>query len=85
MGIRTAQLTRPIAGFAALFGLALVPRRCPPAQGTPEQRAACETTRCGCAANSFRTCTASPPACSAIARYLSPRCRAVFAGKKKPR
>ena len=85
MNLRTAQRTlRPIAGLAALFGLALVLAPVPAsAQGTPEQRAACES-------DAMRLCGQYVPdvqritACMQLnRRYLSPRCRAVFA--KKPR
>jgi hypothetical protein len=85
MKLRTAQRTlRPIAGLAALFGLALVLAPVPAsAQGTPEQRAACE-------ADAMRLCGQYVPDVQRITacmhqnrRYLSPRCRAVFA--KKPR
>ncbi len=77
MGIRTAQLTLPIAGFAALLGLALVASPAA-AQGTQEQRAACEN-------DAMRLCGEFVPdvdritACMHRKRaYLTPRCRAVF-------
>ncbi len=82
MRIRTAELTLlPIAGFAALVCLALmsVPAA---AQGTPEQRAACEN-------DAMRLCGDFVPdvdritACMHRKRaFLSPRCRAVFTRRR---
>jgi hypothetical protein len=52
------------ASFAALAGIAMWFGLSPAgAQGTPEQRAACENDACGCAVNSVATFSASPPAC----------------------
>ena len=43
MGFRTGRTWRPITSFAMLLGLALMIDASPAAaQGTPEQRAACE-------------------------------------------
>jgi type II secretory pathway component PulL len=89
MGLRTHRLHwRPVAGLAALFGLALMLAPSPgAAQGTPEQRAACE-------GDAMRLCGDFVPdaqritACMAQKRrLLSPRCRAVFDGgaRKKTR
>jgi hypothetical protein len=76
--------SRAIAGFVALAGLALW-LGCSPAaaQGTPDQRAACE-------ADAMRLCQEFVPdvqritACmSQKRRYLSPRCRVYFGGKRR--
>ena len=75
---------RPIIGFAMLLGLALMTAASPAAaQGTPEQRAACEN-------DAMRLCGQYVPdvdritACMHARRsHLSPRCRAVFSKKKK--
>ena len=82
MRIRTAQCALlPIAGFAALVCLALMwlPAA---AQGTPDQRAACEN-------DAMRLCGEFVPdvnritACMQRKRaYLSPRCRAVFSRRR---
>jgi hypothetical protein len=82
MGIRAAQLSLlPIAGFAAMLCLALLASPAA-AQGTPEQRAACEN-------DAMRLCGEFVPdvdritACMQRKRaYLTPRCRAVF-GKRR--
>jgi hypothetical protein len=87
MKLRTAQSTlRPLTGVAALFGLALMLAPLPAAaQGTPEQRAACE-------GDAMRLCGDFVPDVQRITacmnqkrRYLSARCRAVFTtgGAKK--
>jgi hypothetical protein len=82
MGLRTAQRTlRPVIGLAALLGLALAFASPAAAQqSTPEQRAACEP-------DAMRLCNQYVPdvqrvsACmSHYRRYLSPACRAAFAG-----
>jgi hypothetical protein len=82
MGLRTAQRTlRPVIGLAALLGLALAFASPAAAQQwTPEQRAACEP-------DAMRLCNQYVPdvqrvsACmSHYRRYLSPACRAAFAG-----
>ena len=82
MGIRTAQRSLgPVLGLAAFLGLALSFTSSPAAaQWTPEQRAACEP-------DAMRLCNQYVPdvqrvsACmSHYRRYLSPACRAVFAG-----
>ena len=83
MKIRTDRLHRRLMMMvAALFGIALmsVPAA---AQGTPEQRAACQ-------GDAQRLCGQYVPdvdritACmSQKRRYLSPRCRAVFTGGAK--
>lgn len=82
MGIRTAQVTLlPVAGFAALLGLALMASPAA-AQGTQEQRAACEN-------DAMRLCGEFVPdvdritACMHRKRaYLTPRCRAVFTKRR---
>ena len=88
MKFRTAhKAARPIAGVAALFGLALLLAPAPAAaQGTPEQRAACEP-------DAMRLCGEFVPdverikACMYRKRaQLSPACRVYFGGggrKKK--
>jgi hypothetical protein len=83
MGLFSTRLHRaPIFGIAALIGLALMVQPAA-AQGTPEQRAACE-------GDAMRFCNQYVPdvqrvtACMAQhRRYLSPRCRAVFQGGAK--
>jgi hypothetical protein len=86
MGFRTGRhYRRPIIGFAMLLGLALMTAASPAAaQGTPEQRAACEN-------DAMRLCGQFVPdvdritACMHARRsQLSPRCRAVF-GRKRGR
>ena len=82
MRIRTAELTLlPIAGFAVLVCLALmsVPAA---AQGTPEQRAACEN-------DAMRLCGEFVPdveritACMQRKRaFLTPRCRSQFTRRR---
>jgi hypothetical protein len=82
MGIRTAQRgLLAIAAVAALFCLALTSAPAN-AQGTPEQRAACEN-------DAMRLCQEFVPdvdritACMHRKRaYLSPRCRAVFTRRR---
>ena len=88
MGLRTAQRTlRPVIGLAALLWLALAFASSPAAaqQWTPEQRAACEP-------DAMRLCNQYVPdvqrvsACmSHYRRYLSPACRAAFAGGARKR
>ena len=85
MELCTARLgLRPITGFAVLFGLALMLVPVPaPAQGTPEQRAACEGDArrlCG----QFTDVQQITACMQQNRRYLSPRCRAEF-GKRKGR
>jgi type II secretory pathway component PulL len=83
--MRTARFhPRLIASFCALAGLALWLGMSPAAaQGTPEQRAACE-------ADAMRLCQEFVPdvqritACmSQKRRHLSPRCRVYFGGKRR--
>jgi hypothetical protein len=87
MGIRSRHLhRRSITSIAALFGLALMASLAPSpavAQGTPEQRAACE-------GDAMRLCGDYVPdvqrvtACMHAKRSrLSPRCRAVFGKRPK--
>ena len=85
MGIRIPQRNLlPIMGLAALCGLAAMLAPSPgAAQGTPEQRAACE-------GDAMRLCGEFVPDVQRIKscmhlkrRYLSPRCRAVFIGGAK--
>lgn len=77
MGTRTAGLNLlPIAGVAALFGLAVTWSQAA-AQGSPEQRAACEGDAmrlCGQFndVNQIKTCMQRQRA------YVSARCRAVM-------
>ena len=87
MGLRTAQRTlRPVIGLAALLGLGLAFASPAAAQQwTPEQRAACEP-------DAMRLCNQYVPdvqrvsACmSHYRRYLSPACRAAFAGGARKR
>ncbi len=83
MEFRTGRTWRPITGFAMLLGLALMIDASPAAaQGTPEQRAACED-------DAMRLCGQFVPdvdritACMHARRsQLSPRCRAVFSRKR---
>jgi hypothetical protein len=73
-----------LAGLAALFALGLLLAPAPGvAQGTPEQRAACE-------GDAMRLCGQYVPDVQRITacmhqkrRYLSPRCRAVFYKKRR--
>jgi hypothetical protein len=85
MGTQTARSrSRLITSVAALAGLALWAGLTPAAgQGTPEQRAACEN-------DAMRLCQEFVPdvqritACmSQKRRYLSPRCRVYFSGKRR--
>ncbi len=85
MEFRTDRLhRRSIMTIAALLGLALVAVASPAAaQGTPEQRAACE-------GDAMRLCGNYVPdvqritACMHARRsQLSPRCRAVFGGVRR--
>jgi len=85
MRFRTAQASLwPITGAAALFGLALLLAPSPAsAQGTPDQRAACEP-------DAMRLCGEFVPdverikACMYRKRsQLSPACRVYFGGGKK--
>jgi hypothetical protein len=87
MRLRTAQRTlRPVIGLAALLGLALAFASPAAAQQwSPEQRAACEP-------DAMRLCNQYVPdvqrvsACmSHYRRYLSPACRAAFAGGARKR
>ena len=87
MELCTARLgLRPITGVvvAVLFGVALMLVPVPAAaQGTPEQRAACEGDAmrlCG----QFRDVQQITACMQQNRRYLSPRCRAEF-GKRKGR
>jgi hypothetical protein len=80
----TRRDLRWIIGPAALLGVALISLPAG-AQGTPEQRAACE-------ADAMRLCQQYVPdvnqitACMSRNRSkLSPRCRAQFGGGKKKR
>jgi hypothetical protein len=81
MGIRTAWLhLLPILGVAALFGLALTWSQAV-AQGTPEQRAACEGDAmrlCGqySDVNQIKTCMQRQRA------YVSSRCRAAMGRRR---
>jgi hypothetical protein len=76
----TRPSLRPITGLAVLFCLAVMPVPAA-AQGTPEQRAACE-------GDAMRLCPQFTDVQQITAcmqqkrRYLSPRCRAEF-GKRK--
>ena len=82
MGIRNARFDLlPIAAAAALLGLALMPQPAA-AQGSPDQRAACEN-------DAMRLCGEFVPdvdritACMHRKRaYLTPRCRAVFTRRR---
>jgi hypothetical protein len=81
---RTAQLKlKLIVGLAALCCIAVpLPAA---AQGTPEQRAACEgdaTRLCGQFVPDVQRITSCM---TQMRRYLSPRCRAVFEGGAKRR
>ena len=87
MHLRTARLyLRAILGAAALLGLAPTLAPSPAAaQGTPEQRAACE-------GDALRLCADVVPDVQRITaclhqkrRYLSPRCRAEFFASRKRR
>ena len=73
---------RPITGVAVLFGLALLLVPVPTAaQGTPEQRAACEGDArrlCG----QFMDVQQITACMQQNRRYLNPRCRAEF-GKRR--
>jgi hypothetical protein len=82
MGVFSLLSRASVLGVAALIGLSLVAQPAA-AQGTPEQRAACE-------GDAMRLCNQYVPdvqritACMAQhRRYLSPRCRAVFSGGAK--
>jgi hypothetical protein len=83
MGLFSTRLDRAsIFGIAALIGLALMAQPAA-AQGTPEQRAACE-------GDAMRFCNQYVPDVQRVTacmgqhrRYLSPRCRAVFEGGAK--
>ena len=87
MGLRTGRLLSTVdhGSCGMLLGLALTAAASPAAaQGTPEQRAACEN-------DAMRLCGQFVPdvqritACMrAKRRQLSPRCRAVF-GRKRGR
>ncbi len=85
--LHTARIgLRPITGLAAVFGLGLMLAPVPAAaQGTPEQRAACE-------GDAMRLCGQFVPDVERITacmhqnrRYLSPRCRAVAGTARKRR
>ena len=77
---------RPITSLALLFGFGLMLASVPAAaQGTPEQRSACE-------GDAMRLCGQFVPDVQRITacmqqnrRYLSPRCRAVFTASRKGR
>jgi hypothetical protein len=83
MEFRTGRYWRPITAFAMLLGLVLMIDASPAAaQGTPQQRAACED-------DAMRLCGQFVPdvdritACMHARRsQLSPRCRAVFSRKR---
>jgi hypothetical protein len=83
MKLSTGRCWRPITGFAMLLGLVLMIDASPAAaQGSPQQRAACEN-------DAMRLCGQYVPdvdritACMHARRsQLSPRCRAVFARKR---
>ena len=82
--IRTAHYRKPIMTLAALCGFALISMPAV-AQGTPEQRAACE-------GDAQRLCGQFIPDVNRITacmtqnrRYLSARCRAAFEGAKRKR
>jgi type II secretory pathway component PulL len=83
MRIRTDRLQRrSMMIVAALFGLTLMSLPAA-AQGTPEQRAACQD-------DAMRLCNQYVPDVNRITacmsqkrRYLSARCRAVFSGGAK--
>jgi type II secretory pathway component PulL len=83
MRIRTDRLyRRSMMIVAALFGLTLMSLPAA-AQGSPEQRAACQD-------DAMRLCNQYVPDVNRITacmsqkrRYLSPRCRAVFGGGAK--
>ena len=87
MGMQAARLRlRLFTSFAVLAGITLWLGLSPAAaQGTPEQRAACEN-------DAMRLCQEFVPdvqritACmSQKRRYLSPRCRVYFVGKRRGR
>lgn len=82
MGVFSLLSRASLLGVVALIGLSLMAQPAA-AQGTPEQRAACE-------GDAMRLCNQYVPdvqritACMAQhRRYLSPRCRAVFSGGAK--
>ena len=87
MGVQTARLRlRVNTSFAALAGIALWVGLSPAAaQGTPEQRAACENdamrlcSEFGGDVQRITTCM------SQKRRYLSPQCRVYFDGKRRGR
>jgi hypothetical protein len=87
MAMQTARLRlRLITRFAAVAGIALFLGFSPAsAQGTPEQRAACENdamrlcSEFGSDAQRITACM------SQKRRYLSPQCRVYFGGKRRSR
>ena len=82
MDIRLAKLGLPAAALAALLGVASMVSPAA-AQGTPEQRAACEGDAqrlCGQFVPDVQKITACM---HAKRRFLSPRCRVVFYRTKK--
>ena len=87
MGMQPARLRlRLIASFAALVGIALWFGLLPAAaQGTPEQRAACESDAMRLCSE-FGSDVQRITACmSQKRRYLSPQCRKYFVGKRRGR
>jgi hypothetical protein len=87
MDMQTARLPlRLIARLAALAGIVLWLGVWPAAaQGTPEQRAACEGDAmrlCGQYGGDVQRITACM---SQHRRYLSPQCRPYFTGKRRGR
>jgi hypothetical protein len=85
MKFRTAQpILRPITALAALFGLALMLAPAPgAAQGTPEQRAACEGDAMRLCGNYGADVDRIIACMHANRRNLSARCRAVFTSSPK--
>lgn len=87
MEVQPARLSLPlITRLAALAGIALWLGFSPAAaQGTPEQRAACEGDAmrlCGQFGGDVQRITACM---SQNRRYLSPQCRVYFTGKRRGR
>ena len=85
--MQTARLhLRMNASFAALAGIAMWFGLSPAgAQGTPEQRAACENDACGCAVNFGGDLQRITTCMSQKRRYLSPQCRVYFDDKRRSR
>ena len=87
MGMQTAPLRlRAITRFAALTGIALwLGVSSAGAQGTPEQRAACENDAVRLCSE-FGSDVQRVTAClSQKRRYLSRQCRVYFEGKRRAR